>query len=90
MLIVMIIKKLLNLRLILGEILYLSFCKESNLKYSQGQSQINIECDYTGNRDQDHPHGKEMQKSKRAVWGGLTNSCEKKRKAKEKKKDISI
>ena len=30
-------------------------------------------------RDQDHPHGKEMQKSKMAVWGGLTNSCEKKR-----------
>ena len=24
--------------------------------------------------DQDHPHGKEMQKSKMAVWGGLTNS----------------
>ena len=29
------------------------------------------------NRDQDHPHGKEMQKSKMAVQGGLTNSCEK-------------
>ena len=29
-------------------------------------------------RDQDHPHGKEMQKSKMAFWGGLTNSCEKK------------
>ena len=28
--------------------------------------------------DQDHPHGKEMQKSKMALWGGLTNSCEKK------------
>ena len=28
--------------------------------------------------DQDHPHGREMQKSKMAVWGGLTNSCEKK------------
>ena len=33
----------------------------------------------TGNRDQDHPHGKEMQKSKMAVWGGQTNSSEKKR-----------
>ena len=33
----------------------------------------------TGDRDQDDPHGKEMQKSKMAVWGGLTNSCEKKR-----------
>ena len=30
-------------------------------------------------RDQDHPHGKEMQKSKMAAWGGLKNSCEKKR-----------
>ena len=31
-----------------------------------------------------------MQKSKMAVWGGLTNSCEKKRreKAKENRKDI--
>ena len=28
-------------------------------------------------RDQDHPHGKEMQKSKMAIWRGLTNSCEK-------------
>ena len=36
-------------------------------------------------------HRKEMQKSKMAVWGGLTNSCEnKKQKAKEKRKDISI
>ena len=25
------------------------------------------------------PHGKEMQKSQMAVWGGLTNSCEKQR-----------
>ena len=30
----------------------------------------------TGDRDQDHPQGKEMQKSKMAVSGGLTNSCE--------------
>ena len=38
-------------------------------------------------RDQDHPHGKEMQKkSKRAVWGGLTNSCEKKRSEKQRRK----
>ena len=29
-----------------------------------------------GDRDQDHLHGKEMQKSKMAVWGGLTSSCE--------------
>ena len=32
---------------------------------------------------QDHPHGKEMQKGKMAVWGGLTNCCEK-REAKSK------
>ena len=41
------------------------------------------------NRDQDHPHGKEMQKSKMAVWGGLTNSCEKKRSKKQRRKGIS-
>ena len=29
---------------------------------------------------------KEMQKSKMAVWGGLTNSCEKKRGKKQRKK----
>ena len=37
-------------------------------------------------RDQDHPHGKKMQKSKMAVWGGLTNSCEKKRSEKQRRK----
>ena len=42
--------------------------------------------DIVGDRDQDHPHGKEMQKSKMAVWGGLTNSCEKKRSEKQRKK----
>ncbi|MES5974319.1 hypothetical protein U6M60_12200, partial [Cutibacterium acnes] len=31
-------------------------------------------------------HGKEMQKSKMAVWGGLTNSCEKKRGEKQRRK----
>ena len=36
-------------------------------------------------RDQDHPHGKEMQKSKVAVWGGLTNTCEKKRSEKQRR-----
>jgi len=30
----------------------------------------------TGIRNQDHPQETEMQKSKMAVWGGLTNSCE--------------
>ena len=38
---------------------------------------------YTRDKNQDHPHGKEMQKSKMAVWGGLTNSC-KRREAKSK------
>ena len=33
----------------------------------------------TGGSDQDHPQEKEMQKAKMVVWGGLTNSCEKKR-----------
>ena len=31
----------------------------------------------TGDRDQDHPQEKEMQKSKMSVWRGLTNSCQK-------------
>ena len=34
----------------------------------------------------EHPHVKEMQKSKMAVWGGLTNSCEKKRGEKQRRK----
>ena len=34
----------------------------------------------------DHPHGKEMQKSKMAVWGGPTNTCEKKRGEKQRRK----
>ena len=42
-----------------------------------------------GDRDQDHPHGKEMQKSKMAVWGGLTNSYEKKRGEKERYKHLN-
>ena len=39
-----------------------------------------------GDRDQDHPQEKEMQKSKMAVWGGLKNSCEKKRSEKQRRK----
>ena len=35
--------------------------------------------------DQDHPQEKEMQKSKMAAWGGLTNSCEKKRSEKQRR-----
>ena len=40
----------------------------------------------TGDRNQDYPYGKEMQKSKMAVWGGLTNSSEKKRSEKQGRK----
>ena len=41
----------------------------------------------TGDRDQDHPHGKEMQKKKKnGVRGGLTHSCEKKRGEKQRRK----
>ena len=36
------------------------------------------------------PMETKYKKSKMAVWGGLTNSYEKKQKAKEKRKDISI
>ena len=48
---------------------------------------MNYGLHYTGDKDQDHPHGKEMQKSKMAVWGGLTNSCEKKRGEKQRRKE---
>ena len=40
----------------------------------------------TGEREQDHTHEKEMQTSKMAVWGGLTNSYEKKRSQKQRRK----
>ena len=39
-----------------------------------------------GDRDQDHPQEKEMQRSTMVVWGGFTNSCEKKRKEKLRRK----
>ena len=39
-----------------------------------------------GDRDQDDPLEKEMQKSKMAAWGGLKNSCEKKRSKKQRRK----
>ena len=34
----------------------------------------------------DHPQEKELQKGKMVVWGGLTNSCEKKRSKKQRRK----
>ena len=39
----------------------------------------------TGDRDQYHPHGKEMQKSKMVVWGGLTVSVRREVKIKGEK-----
>ena len=40
----------------------------------------------TGDRDQDHPQEKQMQKIKMAVWGGLTNGCANKRSEKQRRK----
>ena len=40
----------------------------------------------TGDRNQDHPQEKEMQKWKMAIGGGLTNSFEKKRCEKQRRK----
>ena len=40
----------------------------------------------TGGRDQDHPQEKEKQKCKMVVWGGLTNSWEKKRWERQRRK----
>ena len=43
-------------------------------------------CDITGGTDKDDPQEKEMQKGKMVVSGGLTNSCEKKRSEKQRRK----
>ena len=40
----------------------------------------------TAEWDEDHPQEKEMQKSKMAVWGGLTNTCENMRSEKQMRK----
>ena len=40
----------------------------------------------TGERNKNYPQEKEMQKSKMAGWGGLTNSCEKKRTENQRRK----
>ena len=34
----------------------------------------------------DHPQEKEIEKGKTVVWGGLTNSCEKKRRERQRRK----
>ena len=39
-----------------------------------------------GGSDQDHTQEKEMQKGKMVVWGGLTNSWEKKRSERQRRK----
>ena len=39
-----------------------------------------------GGSDQDHSQEKEIQKGKMVVWGGLTNSWEKKWKSKERER----
>ena len=40
----------------------------------------------TGDKNQDNLQEKEIQLSKMAQWGGLANSCEKKRSEKQKRK----
>ena len=40
----------------------------------------------TEGRDQDHSQEKEMKKGKMAVWGGLTNSWEKKKSERQRRK----
>ena len=40
----------------------------------------------TGGGGQDHPQEKEMQKGKMVVWGSLTNSWEKKRSERQRRK----
>ena len=40
----------------------------------------------TGGNDQDRLQEKDMQKGKMVVWGGLTNSCKKKRSEKQRRK----
>ena len=45
---------------------------------------MSYECSWhcTGDRDQDHPCGKEMQKSQMAVWGGLKKAVKREVKSK--------
>ena len=40
----------------------------------------------TGGSDQDHPQENEMHKGKIVVWEGITNSCEKKKSQKQRRK----
>jgi len=43
-----------------------------------------------GDRDQDNPQERETQKSEMAIWGGLTNSCEKREVKSKGKKERYI
>ena len=40
----------------------------------------------TEGSDQDHPEGREMKTDKMVVWGGLTESCERKRSKRQRRK----
>ena len=44
----------------------------------------------TGGSDQDHPQDKEMQNGKMVVWGGLTNSWEKRVNGREQERYIDL
>ena len=42
-----------------------------------------------GDRDQGHPQEKDTWKSQMTIWGGLTNSCEKKRSQKQRRNHLN-
>ena len=56
----------------------LACCDSWGCKELDTTEQLNW-TELTGDSDQNHPQGKEMQKGKMVVWGGLTNSWEKKK-----------
>ena len=56
-------------------------------RYDLNQISYDYTVEVRNDREQDHPHGKEMKKGKMVVWGGLTNSCEKKRSEKQRRKE---
>ena len=58
---------------------YNAIIKQFKLVFNLKQFLLCFPDDCTGGSDQDRSPKKEMQKGKMAVWGGLTNSWEKKR-----------
>ena len=48
--------------------------------------QILYQLSHQGSPNQDHPQEKQMQKGKMVLWGGLTNSWEKKRSKRQRRK----